>query len=240
MRKEKKMDMPAKKKDRPPKPKPKTKRTPPKPAKAKTAPVRVERPPRKTFSVEEYNSDTDGKKVLIYAPSGMGKTTLASLAPKPVFLALDKGLESTEAVDGPKVKYIPQVENFWDVRDVLQQPELFDEYETVVIDHANVLEQLARPYMFATIEHEKGGRVKNIEGYGWGKGYTYLVETMRLILTDLDELVRRGKNVVILAQSGTIMKANPGGEDFLEDGPGLYHSAKNGLAMWLRSDTSIR
>jgi hypothetical protein len=29
---------------------------------------------------------------------------------------------------------------------------------------------------------------------------------------------------VVLCQSGAILKANPGGDDFLEDGPGLYHS----------------
>ena len=219
--------MPQSKKDRPTKPKTNAKTRPPKPSKAKAPPAREVRPPKKNFTVEKYTSEGAGKKVLIYAPSGMGKTTLASLAPNPVFIALDRGLESTEYNEELEVKFIPQVENFWDVRDVLQTPSLFDDYETVVIDHANILEQLARPYMFGTIEHEKGGRVKNIEGYGWGKGYTYLVETMHLILTDCDELVRRGKNVVILSQSGTILKANPGGEDFLEDGPGLYHSAKD-------------
>ena len=214
--------MPGKKSDRPKKSQAQTR--PPKPSKSKVAPDRVIRPAKKTFTVEQFDSAGRGQKVLIYAPSGMGKTTLASLAPDPVFLALDEGLESTEVLDGLGAKYIPQIENFWDVRDALQTPSLFEPYQTIVIDTANMLEVLSHAYMFATIPHEKGGTVKNIEGYGWGKGYTYLVETMRLILSDLEELVRRGKTVAILAQSGTILKANPGGEDFLEDGPGLYHS----------------
>ena len=78
--------------------------------------------------------------------------------------------------------------------------------------------------MFQTIKHEKGGTVKNIEGYGYGKGYQHLVDTMHLILQDIDGLIRVGYTVVLLAQAGTVLKANPGGEDFLQDGPGLYHN----------------
>ena len=202
--------------------KPATPKRPVKPVKGKTPPVREDtRPAKKNFSVKPWENEGEGERILIYGPSGMGKTTLASLAPKPVFIGLDDG--------GRKIKdktliHIPNVETFWDVRDVLQTPKLFEGYKTVVIDTVNVLQKMAEPYMFQTIKHEKGGTVKNIEGYGYGKGYQHLVDTMHLILQDIDGLIRVGYTVVLLAQAGTVLKANPGGEDFLQDGPGLYHN----------------
>ena len=48
------------------------------------------------------------------------------------------------------------------------------------------------------------------------------------VFADLDGLIRRGVNVTLLAQSCTIVKANPAGIDFLYDGPKLYHPSKDG------------
>jgi hypothetical protein len=68
---------------------------------------------------------------------------------------------------------------------------------------------------------DKNFKATNIEQYGWGKGYRHTYDTMRLLLPDLDVLVRAGKNVVLLCQSTTESVPNPGGEDFLRDAPKL-------------------
>ena len=53
---------------------------------------------------------------------------------------------------------------------------------------------------------------------------------MRNLLTDLDPLVRQGKNIILLAQLAQISVANAGGDDYIEDGPKLQH----------RKDCSVR
>jgi hypothetical protein len=44
---------------------------------------------------------------------------------------------------------------------------------------------------------------------------------MKLILQDCDALIRKGKNVIIIAQAAPHSVPNPGGEDFIREGPRL-------------------
>lgn len=176
----------------------------------------------KEFIVESWITNS-GKRIMIYADTGMGKTTLCSTSPNPVFLGLDEGgREIRHPITGEPLNRIPGLESFSDVRGALQQTSLFDSYETAVIDTVTILEELARPYVVATIPTDKGQTVQNILGYGWNKGYEHLYQVMKLILSDCDELIRRGKNIILVAQATTNRISNPGGEDYLRDGPRLY------------------
>jgi hypothetical protein len=202
----------------------KTKMPPPKapPPQAKQTPTR----PAKTFQVATWDGAGEGQKIIAYAPSGRGKTTLASMAPDPVFIGLDDGGRMVRnPITGEAINRIAGIEQFEDVRDALHQPGLFATAKTVVIDTGTVLELLAMDYVVRTIPHEKGNQVPihRIEDYGYGKGYQHMFDVMRLIFQDLDALVRQGKNILILCQQCPIVVANPGGANFLENGPKLYH-----------------
>jgi len=187
----------------------------------------------KTFQVATWGDDNGGKKIIKYADSGMGKTTLASMLPTPVFAGLDDGgREIRHPVTGEKLKYIPGIETFDDFRMAVQQPDLLDDYETLVVDTGNILEDWALVWMLANVTGEKGNLVKNIEQYGWGKGYRHLYDTMRLPLADFDALIRRGKNVCILCQMNQISIANAGGEDYLCDVPKLQPKHGATPAIW--------
>ena len=70
---------------------------------------------------------------------------------------------------GEDLQKIHGIETYSDVRNALQQPTLFEPYGTVVVDTLTLVEGLAEPFMFRTIKHEKGGTVKSLEGYGYGK-----------------------------------------------------------------------
>ena len=190
---------------------------------------------KKTFKVEPYDNENRGHKIVIYADSGMGKTTLAALAPKPAFIGLDGGLGVNDPVTGEPLKCVPGVETFSDVRDALQDPHIFDDRSTVVIDTITHLESLAEPWMFRNIPGPKGKIVANILGYGYNHGYQHLYDTFRLILQDCDSLIRRGKNVILIAQNNPSKIAHAGGEDFLQDGPRLYsgkHSNQAQVIEW--------
>ena len=193
---------------------------PPQPVSKPPAQPAVARQPTKTFSIGSQSSTNDGERILLYAKSGLGKTTLASLAPGAVFFPLDDGSKKI-----PGAKSISGIETFQDLRDAINQSiGLIPAKGSLVIDTMTRAEALIEPYLFATVKTEKGATATSMEAYGWGKGYRYLLEHYRLILADLDNLIRSGRNVVLLAQEAPARIANQDGVDYLEAGPQLYHS----------------
>ena len=212
--------MAVKKRDNiPPPPKAATTR-PPKAPKARAATA----VPAKSFSIKKGTDPKEGKKILIHADSGMGKTTLASLAPGPVFIGLDNGgvgikeYHHVGDVDSP-------VETYLDVRSALQA-DIYGEYETVCVDTATLLEEWAEQHVLDTITNDNGDKMSSIVKYGWSNGYKHLYDMMKLVLQDCDALIRKGKNVILIAQSTPHNVPNPGGEDFMRQGPRLV-SRKN-------------
>ena len=187
----------------------------------------------KTFQAGVWNGEQEGEKILGYADSGMGKTTLAAMAPTPVFIGLDDGgRKIVHPVTKEPLHHIEGVETFDDFRQCTQQVSMFDDYETVVVDTGTILELLAHDWMLKNITDEKNNYVKNIEKYGWGKGHRHLYDTMRLPLCDFDALVRRGKNILILCQMQQVEVANASGENFLCDAPKLAPQHGKTPSIW--------
>lgn len=193
--------------------------------------------PVKKFSVAAWEGNSEGEKIIVYADSGMGKTTLASMAPKPVFIALDDGSRKIcNPLTGERLQRIPGVETYDDIRAVVRQFHLFDGFETLVVDTGTIMQDLALTWMLANIkagEHGKQYDATCVESYGWGKGYRHLYDTMKLILADFDALVHHGKNVIILCQMAQDVIANAGGADFMCDVPKLQgQHGKVTPAVW--------
>lgn len=236
---------------KPPPPPPAKKKLPPKkgptpppiPSKGAVKAARALAPPKpavpppvstrtvKKFAVSEWSGDKEGEKIIVYAKHGMGKTTLSALAPKPVFIGIDDGgRKIKDPRTGEDLKHIPDVEDFQDVRDVLHQHEVFDDCETIVIDTVTALQHMGLDYTFLTVKGPKNLKCTNIEQYGYHKGYRHLYDTMHHILGDLDPLVKRGKNVILVCQMIPIKISNPGGEDFLCNTPELQTDPKANIA----------
>lgn len=218
-----------------PKAPPATKRPPAPAAPAPTGPKAAARP-AKSFSIKPWDSSGEGEKVVIYAESGQGKSTLAMMAPKPVFIGLDDGARKLRhPTTGEPPLVVDGIENFWDFRAAIETPDLWADIKTVVIDTVTMLEELSEPYMFETIKSDSGKTVTSIEGYGYGKGYRHALETMTKVLQDLESrFIRKGINVVLLAQESTATMANPEGLDFLVAGPKLHHSKQHSSRLKLQ------
>lgn len=183
------------------------------------------------FQVATCDGSGTGEKIILYGESGVGKSTLAMMAPNPVFICVDDGIRKLRhPVTEEPAKYIEGVETFQDILDVTAAANkgLWSAYETVVLDTATKAQDLCLNWMYANIKHEKGCAVERLEDYGFGKGYQHIVDTMAMLLSRLDDLQRQGKNIIVLAQEGVVTKINPTGEDYMQFGPDLLHtSGKN-------------
>ncbi len=178
----------------------------------------------KTFAIEEAVNDGKGKKIIIYAPPGMGKTTLAAQAPNPIFLAIDDGVRQIlNPKTGKPPRVIPGLETFQDIRDAMHQTSLFPAGSTLVLDKTPVLQVWAERHVLRTVVDDGGRYPESMEGYGFGKGYKHLLDSMRLTLSDLDPLVHQGVNVILLSDQAQSKVSNLAGADYLKDGPDLYH-----------------
>lgn len=205
-------------------------RPPPPPVNARPAAVRV---PTKTFAISTQPSGTEGEKIVIYAKTGNGKTTLASMAPNPVFLSFDK---STAKIINPKTKaacqIISGITGYQDVRDVLHQVNLFPDGCSIVIDTLSKLEAVAEQYIFDNYPApgKQGGRATHMRAYGWD-GPAHQTDLIRLLLSDLDPHVEAGRNVILLCQQGQVKIPHSAGMDYLEDGPKLSHNNQTSSRM---------
>lgn len=143
-------------------------------------------------------------RVVMYAPEGLGKTTFASRAPAPVFIASEDG---TSHLD---VQRLPDVDTWRGVLEALSELESgAHDYQTVVLDTADWLE----PMIWAHICESEGK--KSIEDFGYGKGYTAALAEWRRLCHALDRLrAARKMNAIILAHSHVKTFKNPAGEDF--------------------------
>lgn len=186
--------------------------------------------PKTNYKLTTLGSNGRGKKIIVYGITGIGKTTLCALTPNPAFISLDGGADEIKHPDTDKQLNGINLNTFADVRGFLQS-NVPDSADTIIIDHTTELQHLAQAYMFQTIKKERGEIAKNIEDYGWHKGYRYWVDTMRLILSDCDRWVRAGKNVILIAQSSIIKWTQAGSEDFVMEGPDLYHDKKESILM---------
>lgn len=184
-------------------------------------------PPKRStktkYGVESWSSEGCGKKIIIYADTGMGKTTLAALAPTPVFLGLDEGGREIEhPITGEDLKRMRGTDTYEDVRNILQDVSLFKDNETGVLDTVTLLQDLGVDYVVKTVPTEKGKAVSSIIGYGYNKGYKHLYDVMKLILQDCDNLIHHNKNIILVAQSAVHNVPNPAGDDFLRTGLRLH------------------
>jgi len=161
-----------------------------------------------------------GKKIVLYAASGMGKTTLATLAPEPVFVSVDDGIDVVpHPVTGePLPRY--SVCTYQDVRGVLAKPEHFKEFKTIVLDSMTEVENKAIPYILETVTKD-GRQVKSLEGYGWGAGYQYLAEHDNYIKYDLQRLADLGFNIIVICQMAPRKETSAEVDEYLKDGPKL-------------------
>lgn len=130
------------------------------------------------------------KKIVIYGPEGIGKSTFASKFPDPVFCDTEGSTKSMDVTRFESPKEWDDI--FAAIKYVEAHP---DCCKTFVLDTADWAEMLCIKYTC-----KKGG-VNGIEDYGYGKGYVYVMENFKRLIDRLDDLVNKGFNVAITAHA---------------------------------------
>lgn len=137
-------------------------------------------------------------KVVIYGPEGIGKTTLASRFPDPVFIDTEG---STKKLDVARFEppsswtmLLSQVDY------VISHP---GEFKTLVIDTADWAQRLCINHICD--KHS----IDSIEGFSYGKGYTYVSEEFGKLLNKLDDVIEKGVNVVLTAHAQIVKFEQP-------------------------------
>ena len=130
------------------------------------------------------------KRILIYGPEGIGKTTLAAKFPDPVFIDTEGSTNNMDVArfDPPSSWQMLLSE----VQYVIDHPEVC---KTLVIDTADWAEKLE----IEDLCKKKGW--DGLEGAGWGKGYQYSAEEFGKLLNKLNETINKGVHVVMTAHA---------------------------------------
>jgi predicted ATPase len=147
-------------------------------------------------------------RAIVYGADGVGKSTLCAAAPRAVFIATEDGLDNIDAraVDPP--------ESWPAIIEAVDALAADDRCGTIVIDSLDWSEQMLWAHLVATKPNEKGHKVKDIEGYGYGKGYIAAATEWRVLIAALQRAGKAGKHVLLTAHAQRKSVKNPTGEDF--------------------------
>lgn len=130
------------------------------------------------------------KKVVIYGPEGIGKSTFAAQFPDPVFIDTEG---STKDMDVARFEKASSWAMLMDqIRYTKNNPDLC---RTLVIDTADWAEQMCIADLCA-----RNGK-HGIEDFGYGNGYVYAKEEFGRFLNLLEDVVSAGINVVVTAHA---------------------------------------
>ncbi len=143
-------------------------------------------------------------RVVIHGDGGVGKSTFAAGAYKPIFLPFEDGLSGLE------VEAFPRLASFQDAIDAIStlaaEPH---EYGTAVVDSLDWLE----PLVWAKVAKDAGKQ--SIEDIPYGKGYAEAAPLWRQILDGLNYLrEQRGMAIILIAHSQIKRFEAPDSEPF--------------------------
>ena len=132
---------------------------------------------------------TSPQKVVIYGSEGIGKSSLCTHFPDPLFIDTEAGSKRLD------IRRTQSPQTWQELLDIIKAVAAEDICKTLVIDTADWAEKLAIADILA--KYKKNG----IEDFGYGKGYTYIGEAVEELLNICTLVLNSGKHVVFTAHA---------------------------------------
>ena len=128
---------------------------------------------------------------LFYGTDGVGKTTICSHAPNPIFIGAEKGTEQLDVARFPQTDSIGEL--LAQIRALQTEKHEFD---SVVLDSLDWVE----PLIWKAVCDE--GKVENIEqfGGGYGKGYVRALDLWRTLIKEL-AILNQNMHVLLIGHA---------------------------------------
>lgn len=159
-------------------------------------------------------------RICIYGGHGIGKSTLASRFPAPIFISTEDGIDSLDVTSFPKAEKIDDVVG--SIKTLLKEEH---EFKTVVVDS---VDWLIEPLITASVNTQYDEKQQ-----AYGKGQMYMAEEFREILQGLDALrMRRGMNVVLIAHAAVVKFEDPRTDPYDRYQPKLPKACNALLQEW--------
>lgn len=159
-------------------------------------------------------------RVVIYGGHGIGKSTLASQFPNPIFISTEDGLDSLDVTSFPRATHINEVVE--SIKTLIKEDH---EFKTVVIDS---VDWLIEPLIVSNVESSHDAK-----DLAYGKGQMLVAEEFREILQGLDVLrLKRGMNVVLIAHAAVVKYQDPRTEEYDRYQPKLPNRCNALLQEW--------
>lgn len=164
------------------------------------------------------------RRIIVEGVHGIGKTTWAASAPKPVLIPTEEGAND---VDVPK---FPKASTFEEVMTHLHS--IYEDkhsYQTLIIDSVDWLEKLIFDQVCE--HHEK--KVSSIEEIGYAKGYIFALQYWRRFMEALDAIrSERGMTIILIAHTQIVRFEDPETATYDRYAPALHKHAANLLTQW--------
>ena len=129
----------------------------------------------------QVSRDLRGYSVFFYGEPKSGKTTIATKFPRHLLLAFEKGYN---AIPGAMAQPINTWSEFRKVLRQLKDVKVKEQFETIIIDTADIAYDLCEKYICDNAKRPDGGfGVDSVADIGYGKGYT-------MVAKEFDECLR--------------------------------------------------
>jgi len=163
-------------------------------------------------------------RILTYGTEGIGKSTLASQAPKPIFVPTEDGLDEIDCDKFPLATTFDEV-----IAALAELRAEKHEFETVVIDSLDWLERLVWDKLCAQYGVNS---IEKVDG-GYARGYTHALTFWREILDHLNALrTVRGMAILLIAHAKVERFEDPESSPYDRYSPRLHKHAGALVCEW--------
>jgi hypothetical protein len=164
-------------------------------------------------------------RLLVYGIEGIGKSTLASQAPRPIFIPTEDGLDQIECDSFSLAKSLADVESY--INALIMEEH---DYQSVVVDSADWMERL----IWDKLCDDYGvDSIEKVDG-GYAKGYTHALTYWRHVIDGLETLrLKRNMCVIVLAHAKVETFSDPEHTAYDRYSPRLHKHANALLCEWL-------